>query len=46
MVLFRVGVEKPSSSLEIFGLFFSSRFSSTNVLFFSFFVLIFVNSFS
>ena len=44
-VLFRVRAKNPSSSLEILGLFFSSSFSFINV-FFSFFVLIFVNIFS
>ena len=44
-VLFRVRAKNLSSSFEIFGLFFSSSFSFINV-FFSFFVLIFVNIFS
>ena len=44
-VLFRVRAKNLSSSLEIFGLFFSFSFSFINV-FFSFFVLIFVNIFS
>jgi len=44
-VLLRVRPKNPSSNLEIFGLFFSSSFSFINV-FFSFFVLIFVNIFS
>ena len=37
-----VRAKNPSSSLEIFGLFFSSSSSFINV-FFSFFVLLFVN---
>ena len=40
-----VRAKNPSSSLEILGLFFSSSFSFINV-FFSIFVLIFVNIFS
>ena len=44
-VLLRVKAKNPSSSFEIFELFLSSSFSFINV-FFSFFVLIFVNIFS
>ena len=43
-VLFRVRAKNPSSSLEIFGLFFTSSFSFINVFFL--FCLNFVNIFS